>query len=50
MDILCIRLHKEIKDIESDILGKTEQINEVTMQTTMNKLKSKFGEDVDYIG
>ena len=44
------RLHKEIKDIESDILGKTEQINEVTMQTTMNKLKSKFGEDVDYIG
>ena len=50
LNINMKRLHKEIKDIESDILGKTEQINEVARQTTMNKLKSKFGEDVDYIG
>ena len=43
------RLNKEIKGIESDILGKTEQINEVTRQVALKKLKGKLG-DVDYIG
>ena len=44
------RLNKEVKEIESDILGRTEQINEVARQTALKKLKTKFGEDVDYIG
>ena len=44
------RLTKEVKEIESDILGRTEQINEIARQTALKKLKSKFGGDVDYIG
>ncbi len=43
------RLNKEIKGIESDMLGKTDQINEVTRQVALKKLKGKLG-DVDYIG
>jgi hypothetical protein len=44
------RLNKEIKEIETDVLERTEQMNEVTRQTALKKLKSKFGDDVDYIG
>jgi len=44
------RLNKEIKEIESDLLGRTEQLSEVARQTALKKLKSKFGEGVDYIG
>ena len=44
------RLNKEIKEIESDILGKTEQISEVARQTALRRLKGKFGDSMDYIG
>jgi hypothetical protein len=44
------RLNKEIKEIESDMLQRTEQMSEVSKQTALKKLKSKFGENVDYIG
>lgn len=44
------KLDKEIKDIESEIMKKTEQFSEVTKQMAMTKLKKKFGRDVDYIG
>tara|TARA_Y100000310_G_scaffold241784_1_gene245894 strand:+ start:58836 stop:59633 length:798 start_codon:yes stop_codon:yes gene_type:complete len=44
------RLNKEIKEIESDLLGRTEQISEVARQTALKKLKGKIGEGVDYIG
>ncbi len=44
------RLNKEIKEVESEILGRTEQISEVARQTALKKLKSKFGSSVDYIG
>jgi len=50
LNINMQRLHKEIKGIESDILNKTEQFGEVTRQTAIKKLKSKFGGEVDYIG
>ncbi|MCH9049381.1 MAG: PAC2 family protein, partial [Proteobacteria bacterium] len=50
LNISMKRLNKEIKEIESDLLQKTEQISEVARQTALKKLKSKFGEDVDYIG
>jgi|TARA_Y100000310_G_scaffold93932_1_gene91589 hypothetical protein len=50
LSISMSRLNKEVKEIESDILGRTEQINEVSRQTALKKLKTKFGEDVDYIG
>jgi len=44
------RLNKEIKEIESDLLYRTEQMSEVSRQTALKKLKSKFGDGVDYIG
>ena len=50
LNISMSRLNKEIKDIESEILGRTEQISEVARQTALKKLKSKFGGSVDYIG
>jgi uncharacterized protein len=44
------RLNEEIKEIESDLMQRTEQISEVSKQTALKKLKSKFGEGADYIG
>ena len=44
------KLHEEIKEMESDILRRTEQIGEVARQTAIKKLKSRIGKDVDYIG
>ena len=50
LNVSMKRLNKEVKDIEADILGRTEQINKIARQTALKKLKSKFGGDVDYIG
>src|SRR3989344_3345570 len=44
------KLDKEIKDIESEIMKKTEQLSEVTKQIALKKLQKRFGKDVDYIG
>ena len=44
------KLDKEIKDIESEILKKTEQLSEVTGQIALKKLQKRLGKDVDYIG
>ena len=44
------KLDKEIKEIESEILKKSEQIQEVTKSIALNKLKKKSGQDMDYIG
>ncbi|MBI2541872.1 PAC2 family protein [Candidatus Woesearchaeota archaeon] len=43
------KLDREIKDIEGEILKKTEQLSEVTKQIALKKLQSKIGK-VDYIG
>ena len=44
------RLNEEVKEIEEDLVYRTEQISEVARQTALKKLRSKFGEGVDYIG
>lgn len=44
------KLDREIKDIEREIIKKTEQLSEVTGQIALKKLQKKFGKDVDYIG
>ncbi|MBS3105788.1 PAC2 family protein [Candidatus Woesearchaeota archaeon] len=44
------KLDKEIKDIESEILKKTEQLSDVTKQIALKKFQKRFGMDVDYIG
>ena len=44
------KLDREIKDIESEIMKKTEQLSEVTKAIALKKLQKKFGREVDYIG
>ncbi|MBI2101893.1 PAC2 family protein [Candidatus Woesearchaeota archaeon] len=44
------KLDREIKDIESELLKKTEQLSEVTKQIALKKLQKKLGKEVDYIG
>ena len=44
------RLDKEIKEIESDMIKRTEQLSEVSKQTALKKLRGKLGGDMDYIG
>ena len=44
------KLDKEIKDIESEIMKKTEQLSDVTKAIALKKLQKRFGKDVDYIG
>ena len=42
------KLDKEIKNIESELVKKTEQLSEVNKSIAMNKLQKKEG--MDYIG
>ncbi len=44
------KLDREIKDIEREIIKKTEQLSEVTKQIALKKLQKRLGKDVDYIG
>jgi len=44
------KLDKEIKDIENEIIKKTEQLSEVTKQIALKRFQKKFGKDIDYIG
>ena len=44
------KLDNEIKDIESQLMKKTEQLSEVTKQIALKKFQKTFGRDVDYIG
>ena len=44
------KLDREIKDIEGEIIKKSEQLSEVTKQIELKKLQKKFGKDMDYIG
>ena len=50
LDIDINKLDKEIKDIENQLMKKTEQLTEVTKQIALKRLQKKFGRDVDYIG
>ena len=44
------RLDKEIKEIESEIMKRTEELSEISMQTALRKIKGKLGQDTSYIG
>jgi len=44
------RLDREIKDIEGEVMKKTKQLSEVAKQSALRKLKTRIGEEVDYIG
>src|SRR3989344_1795925 len=43
------KLDREIKDIESELIKKSEQMNEVTQNMALKKLSKKLGKDLDYI-
>ena len=44
------KLDKEIKEMEKEILRRTEELNEVTKLKTLKKLKGKLGHETSYIG
>ena len=44
------KLDREIKDIESEIMKKTEQLSDVAKQMALKKFGKRIGRDVDYIG
>ncbi len=44
------KLDKEIRNIEGEIIKKTELLSDVTNQMALKKLQKKFGRDIDYIG
>lgn len=44
------KLDKEIKDIENEIMKKTEQLSEVTKQIALKKMQKQLGKGLDYIG
>jgi len=44
------KLDKEIKEVETELIKRTEQLSEVSRTTALKKLKSKLGQEADYIG
>ena len=44
------KLDKEIKEAEAEMIKRTEQLSEVSRTTALKKLKSKLGQEADYIG
>lgn len=43
-------MDKEIREIESELMKRTEDLADVTMTAAMKKLKGKLKKDVNYIG
>ncbi len=50
LSIDITKLDREIKDIESEIQKKNEQLSKVNRTIQMKKLQAKLGTDMDYIG
>ena len=44
------KLDREIKDIETEIMKKSEQLSEVSKQAALKRFQKQFGKEVDYIG
>jgi uncharacterized protein (TIGR00162 family) len=43
-------MDKEIKDIENEMIKRTEELSEVSKQTALKKVKGKIGKEISYIG
>lgn len=50
LDVNINKLDKEIEEVESEIMKRTEQLSEVSRATALKKLRSKLGQEADYIG
>jgi uncharacterized protein len=44
------KLEKEVEEIESELIKRTKDLEDVSKQTAIKKLSSKVGSDVNYIG
>lgn len=44
------KLDNEIKEVEKEVMRKTEQVSEAARLSAINKLKSKIEKEADYIG
>jgi hypothetical protein len=43
-------LDKEIKELESEMIRRTEELSDVSRKTAIKKLKGRIGEEISYIG
>jgi hypothetical protein len=43
-------MDKEIKDIENEMIKRTEELSEVSKQTALKKVKGKLSKETSYIG
>ena len=50
LGIALDKIDKEIKEMEKEIINRTEEIGEVTKQSALKKLKGKLGHETSYIG
>ncbi len=50
LDITIKDMDKEIKSLEAEILKKTKEIDELTKESALKKLRSKLGDEISYIG
>jgi len=50
MNIKIDKLKKEIEDIEEEMIKRTKDLEEVSKDTALRKLKGKLGGEVSYIG
>jgi len=50
LEIDLNEINKEIDQLETELLKRTKEINDVSKQTAIKKLKGKIKSDVDYIG
>jgi len=50
LDIKLEDLDKEIKELETEMIKRTEELSDVSKKTAIKKLKGKFGEETSYIG
>jgi uncharacterized protein (TIGR00162 family) len=50
LKIKLSKLDKEIEDMEFEMMKKTDDLNQVSKQTALKKIKGKFVKDVNYIG
>lgn len=50
MNLKLQKLEKEIKEMESEILKRTDELAKVSKASAMGKLRGKIGKEVNYIG
>jgi hypothetical protein len=50
LNVSIRKLDKEIREVEAELMRRTEQLSDISRATALKKLKSKLGQEMDYIG